>query len=121
MKLRIKRRLVRILVEDVGSRDEKLARMEKEATRAKEELVQAQGDLTEAQQELNNLRPIQQKLDKLDKRHTINKWAFPTALVLATLIGGVVTLLTGLPIFIIIVWSLLIILAAYYTWTYYLS
>jgi hypothetical protein len=121
MKLRIKRRLVRILVEDVGCRDEELVRMGKEVTRAKEELVQVRGELTEAQKELIDLRPVQQKLKKLDRRHTINKWAFPIALALAVVSGIIIAPLIGLSPLMTIAWALLIVTVVYYIWGYYLN
>jgi hypothetical protein len=114
MKLRIKRRLVRILVEDVGRRDEKLVRMEKEAAKLEEELFQAQEEVARARVDLNKVR-----------HHELHRYFIPFSLLVALLTGGMLAAqVQSLPGLVTIRWvalAFLVVYFAYYVWVYYIS
>jgi sterol desaturase/sphingolipid hydroxylase (fatty acid hydroxylase superfamily) len=114
MKLRIKRRLVRILVEDVGSRDEKLARMDREANQLREELSQAEEEAAKARVDLNKVR-----------HHELNRYFIPVSLLVALITGGMIAAqvqsLPGLATLRWVALAFLIAYFAYYVWVYYIS
>jgi tRNA A-37 threonylcarbamoyl transferase component Bud32 len=129
LKDRLREQLVRILIEDVGQRDEALVAAHKELTEAKTTLAQVQGESAKAQAELAGLRPQVTSLKREQKgrnqEHEINRFIIPVTLVIAVLAGGVIAprlqAWSGATVMMWVALVLLVIYFVYYIWVYYIS
>ncbi len=129
LKLRIKRRLVEILIGDVGQRDETIVELKSEVQHSRAELAQAQAELAKTRAETSELQQsltlLQQQLDKPHQQHEINKYLIPVLLMAALLAGGLIAsqieTLPGLSILRWVALALLLACFIYYLWIYYLA
>lgn len=129
LKLRIRGQLLKILIDDVGRRDEQLTVMRNQLSEATTALAQVQTKSTKTQAELATLRPqvdsLKQQLKGLKQQHTINRYIIPISLAIAVVVGGVIapqlqTLLGESTMVVNIALALLIVYFIYYIWVYYL-
>lgn len=134
VELGIQGRLWRVLVEDVGSRDEELSRLRGETERLEAELTQARDEaarrqtvLAGAREEISELRQkeasLKQQKGKHRQQYELNRYIIPISLILALITGGIIApqikLLSELPIITWITLGLLIAYFVYYVWVYY--
>jgi serine/threonine protein kinase len=137
LKLEIRGQLVRVLIDEVGQKDEAAALSRQEATRAEAlvkriaaEMAEKRAELAKAQEKINELQhskgSTEKQLKKLEQQRELHKYLIPISLAVAVLAGGVIAeqlnkLLPGIAEFMSIALFLLIAYFCYYIWIYYLS
>jgi len=119
VELRIQGRLWRVLVEDVGRRDEAL-------TTAREESDRLQAELAEAAEESTALRRQEEsQSETYRQQYEINRFVIPLSVILALIAGGLIAeRISLLPAQSIIRWialGLLIAYLAYWIWAYFFA
>ncbi len=122
VKLRMREQLVPVLLEDVGRRDEAMARLEQEA---RQELAERQAEVSQTRAELAHLRPAHEQLGRLVRYYKIDKFLIPFSLAVALVAGGVVAprlaSLPGISQLGVAALVLLILYFGYYIWHYYIA
>jgi serine/threonine protein kinase len=129
IKLRIKERLVRILIDDIGHRDEALAGLRQEIAAAQSEVAQIQAQSAVELEEATALRQkitVQEgQIKRLNRQYEINHYAIPLALLAAVLAGGLAASRIHEPGDLVVIgWIGLVLLVVYffyYVWVYYIS
>jgi tRNA A-37 threonylcarbamoyl transferase component Bud32 len=122
VELRIQGRLCRVLVEDVGRRDEALARAREESDRLQAELAEAAEESAALRQQEDSLK---QQSKTYRQQYEINRFVIPISVILALIAGGLIAervkLLPAQSIIRLIALGLLIAYFAYYVWAYFFS
>jgi hypothetical protein len=136
MKLGVRGQLCSALIDDVGRRDEELARMRQESATAQEALAKAEEEVARTRIEVVKTQKekaalqqresfLEQQFEKPNREHEINRYAIPLSLALAVITGGIIVpQIQALPGLSTIKWIALVLLIAYfayYVWAYYVS